>query len=429
MANTTTAVLESLKYGYGVNRVLYLFNQESVVFNILSRVKKPVAGRGQFIMPIMVQNPGAFTGIVEGGTLPTPLDADTTEATFSLQEYVATYNVTWKLIQDSRSDKFAFQQAVTMLDEGLRRRVFRNLDSDLKDNGKGRLAVLSGVDAAGAIVTSKFLPRCEKGMVVDVMDVDDDNTPIATARTVDAVDPIARTVDLSGADLAGEAAGDYLVIQNTTDVSQNNSLHTHGLLGIIDDANPAAVVGNYGGLTRTGNGFWQALVKDNSGTNRPLTEDLLLQALDGAREKGGGKTSHIISNLAIVRRYHEMLAAERYFSLSQPGAIGGGIGRKSGMANGDDDKGDGKTPYEFSGIPWHVDPYFENNTIVGLDADHFFLGTGENDVPRPISEIFEDVPFFKQTTSATFEVNWYYQCELLCDAPSTAWKIEDVAES
>src|SRR5262245_52095934 len=131
MANTTSAVLESLKYTYGTSRVLYLFNQESVGFNILSRVKKPVGGRGQFLLPLVVQNPGAFTGITEGGSLPTPLDMDTAEASFSLQEYVATYNITWKLIQDSRSDKFAFQQAITMLDDGLRRRVMRNLNSDL----------------------------------------------------------------------------------------------------------------------------------------------------------------------------------------------------------------------------------------------------------------------------------------------------------
>src|SRR4051812_42999638 len=106
MANTTTAVLNSLKYGYGVNRVLYLFNQESVAFNILSRVKKPVGGRGQFIMPIMTQNPGGFKGIAEGGSLPSALDAATTEATFGLQEYAGVYTLTWKLIQDSRTDKF-----------------------------------------------------------------------------------------------------------------------------------------------------------------------------------------------------------------------------------------------------------------------------------------------------------------------------------
>ena len=423
--NTTTAVLESLRYAYGSNRVLYLFNQESVVFNILSRVKKPVGGRGQFILPIITQNPGAFTGISEGGTLPTPLDMDTAEATFNLQEYVATYNVSWKLIQDSRNDKFAFQQAVQMLDEGLKRRIFRNLNSDLMGTGKGELFTITGADAS-TVVTSYYLPRVEKGMVVDVVDLSDDDTKVGNSLTVEAVDPIARTVDLSGA-LSSEAAGDYGVIQDTTDVTDGLCLHTNGLLGVINSANPAAVVGNYGGINRStaGNEYWKSVLLSNSGTNRPLTEDLLLQAMDGAREKGGGALTHWISNLAIVRRYHEMLAAERFFALSAPGTIGGGIGRKP--LNGDSK--DGSTPYEFSGIPWHVDPYFTNNTIIGLDDKHFFLGVGENEVPRPISEIFENVPFFKQTTSATFEVNWYYQCELLSDNPAAGVQIADIAEA
>lgn len=425
MANTTSAVLESLKYGYGTNRVLYLFNEESVVFNILSRVKKPVGGRGQFIMPIMTQNPGAFKGIAEGGTLPTPLDADTAEAYFSLQEYVATYNVSWKLIQDSRTDKFAFQQAVTMLDEGLKRRIFRNLNSDLIGTGKGELFTITGADVS-TVVTSAYLPRVEKGMVVDVMDLSDDDAKVGDSLTVEGVDPIARTVDLSGA-LTGEAAGDYGVIEDTTDVGVTTCLHSNGLIGIIDSANPATVVGNFGNINRStaGNEYWKSVVLSNSGTNRPLTEDLLLQGMDAVREKGGGQLSHWLSNLAIVRRYHEMLTAERFFTLSQPGAIGGGIGRKK---MGSDSK-DGATPYEFSGIPWHVDPFFTNNILLGLDTSHFFLGVGENDVPRPISEIFEDVPFFKQTTSATFEVNWYYQMELLSDNPAAGIKISDVAES
>ena len=429
MANTTTAVLESLKYGYGANRVLYLFNEESPTFNILSRVKKPVGGRGQFIMPIIVQNPGAFTGIGEGGSLPTALDMDTTEATFSLQEYVAVYNISWKLVQDSRSDKFAFQQAVQMLDEGLKRRVMKNLNSDLIGSGLGELATLTAADDGAGVCTSAYLPRLEKGMVVDIMESSDNDTKRGDSLTVNAVDPQARTFTLSAA-LSGESAGDYAVIQDTTDVTSTQNEHSSGLLGIIDSANPSSAArygaSGYGNISRStaGNEFWKSVELSNSGTNRPLTEDLLLQAMDGAREKGGGKLTHWLSNLAIVRRYHEMLAGERYFSLSQPGAIGGGIGRKE-MKAGDD----GKTPYEFSGIPWHVDPYFTNNVIVGIDSAHLFLGVGENDVPRPISEIFDGVPFFKQTTSATFEVNWYYQMELLSDNPAAHVKIGDVAES
>lgn len=427
MANTTTAVLESLKYTYGAQRVLYLFNEESVVFNILSRVKKPMGGRGQFLMPVVTQNPGAFTGITEGGSLPTALDMDTAEASFSLQEYVAVYTLTWKLIQDSRTDKFAFQQAVTMLDEGLKKRVMRNLNSDLIDNGKGRLAVLPAADNSSPI-TVNALPRLETGMVVDIMAISDDDTKRGDSLTVTGVDQVARNIYLSG-NPSSTAAGDYFVIQDTTDVSINatKSLHSHGLLSAVSDANPAAVVGNYGNLNRSTAGFefWKAPVLANGGTNRPLTEDIMLQAMDAVREKGGGMVTHLISNLAIVRRYHEMLAGERYFALSQPGAIGGGIGRKKQ----DNSSEDGQTPYEFSGVPWHVDPFFSANTIVGIDAQHFFLGVGDNDVPRPISEVFENVPFFKVTTSATFDVNWYYQMQLLSDNPASGFQIQDIAEA
>ena len=423
---TTTNVIEALKYTYGADRVLELFNTESPTFALLSRVKKPLGGRGQFLMPLLVQHGGAFTGITEGGTLPSTLQPDTTEATFSLQEFVGIYDVSWKLLQDARNSKFAFQQAITLLDEGLRNRIMRNLNSDLVDNGKGRLAVLPAADNTSPI-TVNALPRVETGMVCDIMAVSDDDTKRADSVTINGVDPIARTVKTSG-NPSSTAAGDYFVIQDTCDVTSNNpAYHTNGLLSAISDANPAAVVGNYGGLSRStaGQEFWISPVLSNSSTNRPLTEDLLLQALDAVREKGNAKIDVILSNLAIVRRYHEMLRAESFFALNSMSPIGGGMGRK----NMDGKSEVGATPYEFSGIPWHVDPYFNANVIVGMDTSHFFLGVGENEVPRPISEIFENVPFFRQTTSALFEVAWYYQLELVSDNCAAGFQIQDVAES
>lgn len=424
MATSTSAVIEALKYTYGVDHVLYLFNQESPTFKILGKQKKPLGGRGQFLMPTMVKNPGAFTGIVEGGPLPTALAPDTAEASFSLQEFTATYDVSWKLIQDARSNKFAFETAIKMLDDGIKRRMFRLLNADLIDDGRGRLAILPAADNSSPISVNS-LPSVETGLVCDIMDDSDDDTKLADSITITGVDVIARTVTTSG-NPSGTAAGDYFVIQDTTDVSINNALHTNGLLGVISDANPSTVVGNFGGINRStaGNEYWKALLLGNSGTNRPLTEDLLLQALDGVREKGGGTIDAWLSNLAIVRRYHEILAADRFFALSKPGTISGGIGRPKY-----DPGEDGKTVYEFSGIPWHADPYFAANKIIGMDTSHFFLGVGENDAPRPISEIFDNVPFFRQTTSATFEVAWYYQCDLISDNPAAGVQIKDIAES
>lgn len=420
---STSNVIEALKYTYGADRVQRILNEEAVTWAMLGKVKKPVAGRGQFLMPILVQNPGSWKGITEGGSLPSALQPDTTEASFSLQEFVGLYDVSWKLIQDARSSKFAFQQAIQMLDEGIRRRIIRNINSDLIGSGRGELAVMPAADNTSPI-TVNALPRVEVGMVIDVMDTDND-TKNGDSLTVTGMDPIARTISLSG-NPSSTGAGDYFVIEDTCDDSISDSLHMNGLLGVIDDANPAAVVGNFGNLNRSTAGleFWKAVVLDNSGTNRTLTEDLLLQAMDAAREKGGTQIKAWMSNLAICRRYHEILAGERYFALSKPGTISGGIGRPDSKA-----PANGKSAYEFSDIPWHIEPYFTANTIIGLDTDHFFIGVGENEVPRPISEVFDNIPFFRQTTSATFEVAWYWQGELISDNPAAGVKLEDIAES
>jgi hypothetical protein len=117
--------------------------------------------------------------------------------------------------------------------------------------------------------------------------------------------------------------------------------------------------------------------------------------------------------------------------MSSPKAFsdGSGVGRTGGAQQKGKDGGDGRTIYRFSGNPWHVDPYFAANTIIGMDTSNFYIGHGENAVPRPVSEVFDGTPFFRQTSNATFEVAWYWQGQLLSDNPAAGAKIEDVAES
>src|SRR5438094_2825861 len=167
MATTVSNVQNALKYAYGVNKVQYLFNQESPTFNMLSKVKKQQGGRGQFIIPLFTKNAGAWKGIAEGGALPSALAPGTAEATFSLHEFVGMYDLSWKLISDARSDKFAFQRAVELLGDGLKRRILRLMNADFIDNGKGRLAALPAANNTTA-QTSSFQPRLETGMLVDI---------------------------------------------------------------------------------------------------------------------------------------------------------------------------------------------------------------------------------------------------------------------
>lgn len=434
-ATATTDLIETLRYTYAdTDRVAYLFNQETNLFNRLKKKMADMGGRGQFLMPILAKNAGAWKGIAQGGALPTALQPDSAEASYQLQEFVGIYDISWKLIQDGRNSKFAFENVIKQMDQSISRRIFRLINADLLGDGRGQLLSLAAADNTDPL-TSRYLPRVEVGMKVDFMDDTDDDTILAngTAATVTAVDPIARTVTIGG-NSSGTAANDYLTVAGTCDISvTTTSKHLNGMLGYISNANPtsSAVVASVGNINRStaGNEYWQSAVLSNGGVNRLLSEDLLLQAEDAVREKGGAALTDWWSNLAIGRRYHEILRNESYYSLGRVAGLEGGVGRSQSNAKPGSPDGDGGSIYDFSGVQWHFDPFFEANTVIGFDRDHFFIGHGENELPMPISKIFPDKPFFKDTTSATYEVLWYWQGQLLTDNPAAGVKVSDVAEA
>lgn len=432
-AVSTSDVLEMLKYTYGTDRVLYLASLEVVLWNVLKRKQMAMGGRGQALMPIRTKNAGIFRGITEGGTLPTDRAiADTQEASFALQEFYGAINVTWKLIQDARNDRFAFERAVDFVDTAFRARMFRLINADLLGTGRGELGILPAADNQST-VTVASMPLVDLGMIIDLMDDTDNNTKIINGEAVTAVDVINNTVSQTSA-AAGTAAGDYYTAAGS--VSSAGSLHMAGILAWISDVNPAAVVGNLGGINRatTGNDFWKSTLLTNpagAGTNRPLTEDLLLQGMDSVRKRGGVQIDAWMSNLNIVRRYHETLRQDTFFALSQVKEFGGGVGsgrEDSGMKQGENS--DGATIYRFSGVPWHVDPFFQANKLVGFNTEHFWIGHGENEVPQVLSEVFDgNLPYFTKTASSYFDIEYYWQAELISDAPNAGVQIADIAES
>lgn len=429
-AASTTDVIQMFKYTYGVDRLLYLAAQEMALWKILSRKQTPVGGRGQWIVPIQKQNGGVFVGHAEGGAKTTRrVQPSTMEATFSLQEFHGIWDLSWKMLQDARKDEFSFARAIDFMDESFKRRVFRCLNADLLGTGLGELAVISSAQDS-TTPTCRALMLMDQGMLIDWMSSADNDTKDVAAATVTDLDIPNRQPTLSAA-LVGSAASDYAVVADS--VSAAASLHLNGIRAWCDTANPASAVGNLGGIDRTaaGNKIWQGTKLSNSGTNRPLTEDLLLQGLDATRERGGVTVTDLMSNLPLIRRYHESLKADVFFALNAVDALGPnvGIGRdQEKMKSGKDSAGE--TPYAFSGIPWRAEMFFDANKLIGFNREHFYIGHGDNEVPQPLSECFDDmVPFFTSTNNTTFEVVSYWQGELICDNPPANFIIVDVAET
>lgn len=423
---STTNVIEALKYTYGADRVDMVLGQSPrhIAWNIFKKKMKRGGGRGQHIISLYTRLPEGISGTTEGGAKPTALQPDTDEAVFSLQEYTGVYDITWKLLSDaSGGDRMAFEKALTLLDRGIRTGFLQDLSNDILDDGRGRLAILpAGDDTSPVAVLAPI--RAREGMVVDIMDTDDDAKRLDSG-TISAVDVAANTIAVSGS-ITSTGAGDYFVREDTADDSVNDALHLNGLLGIVDDADPVGIVGDYGGIDRgtAGNEFWESTVLDNGGTNRSLTEDLLLQAIHQARLKGEGMIDKIVTNPRIYRRYYQLFAAEATRERSGDG-VRGSLGPADAVSNSDV----GKTPLAFSGIPVHFDDFAPANVIFLLDSSTFTLVHGKNKVPQPVSSTFDRANFFTDTSNTTFEIPWWWQGELVCSSPSSNAKIEDIAES
>lgn len=428
-----TDVTEMFKYSYGVDKMIYLASIETVIFNLLKRKKKEVGGRGQWIIPYEIQNGGVFVGMAEGSTLTTRrAQPDTGEALFSLVEFQAVWDVTWKMLRQASRSKDAFKTAMDFMDKSIRRRLFRVINAQVCSfTGMGELAILPDTDDQTQI-TVNSLPFADKGMYTDLIDASDNTTKLASARTFTTIDIQGRTVTISGAAPSGTAAGDFFVPADQ--ITGGVSYSLNGLGAWLDSANPPAVVGNLGGINRStvGNEFYQGNVISNGGVLRAFTEDLLISGENLMRERGGVQPDRYAANSNILQRYHNDLITDRFFAYNKIQGLGPekvGFGRQ-GMDLENSADGTGETPYQLSGKPFHCEPYLRANRILGWADDHFFIGHDGVEMPTPLSEIFDDmIPYFTATGSAKFDVWHYWEAQTLSDNPQAGIQHKDIAES
>lgn len=159
------------------------------------------------------------------------------------------------------------------------------------------------------------------GEVVDVVTVSGP-TYKANARVVTAVDPVNRTVTLSGATITA-ASGDSIVLASvdSTSGTPNNDLNRaiNGLAnivkgsGILHTLNPAS-----------GNGFWVSSEINAAGAT--VGDNLLRQLTDSVGKASGDDGELIlITTRGIRNRYANQLTAFKQFNDAQSVTLRGGF--------------------------------------------------------------------------------------------------------
>lgn len=228
--------------------------------------------------------------------------------------------ITGQTMELAESNAQAFANAMDEEMDGLKNDVQKDTSRQFYGTGQGVLAYtnaagaasatfMATLSAASATVWTQYL---EVGQIVDIV-TPGSGTVKASGLTVNAVNTATGAVTLSST--ATWAAGDTLVRTGNGPVSSTINREITGL---------GSVVTNSGALFNVDPAVepqWAATIDSNAGTNRALSETLMIANVDNARAKGG-KTSVIFTSLGVRRSYFNLLQQQRRFTQVQEFAGG-----------------------------------------------------------------------------------------------------------
>lgn len=303
MAQATMTALDALlKEVYSV-RLQDQLNSDVVTTKRLERSSQGVIETvgGKYVnFPIRV---GRNTGVgnrKENEALPTAGSQQYSEATVPLTYAYGRFRLTGQLIELADKDHQAFASAMDEEMDGLKQDVAVDYERQIYGDGTGLLA---SVTADGAnTVTVNSTQYLEIGMFIDIR-TRSTGAVVAAARTITGIAGLVVTYD--GADVAA-TVNEGLYREGNFATGLSRELSGFGLIfsttAILHGINPATVP------------KWKAVVKDNAGVPRALSEGLMIDAVDGVKVEGGGRTSVIFGGLGARRAYFNLLTQQRRYT-------------------------------------------------------------------------------------------------------------------
>jgi hypothetical protein len=199
-----------------------------------------------------------------------------------------------------------FQAFASALDEevkGLRQTLSKDLNRQAYGTTAGKLATATGAGTTTTfVVANAGAQYLEVGMFVDIFTSADAVRVADATITAISVGASDTTVTFSPAAGVATASGDYI----TRDNSRNKEIT--GLSQIV------AATGAVYNIDPATQPVWKSVVNSNGGTNRALSEGLMIKLVDDVRKEGGGTPTVLFSNLGVRRSYFNLLVQQRRYS-------------------------------------------------------------------------------------------------------------------
>jgi len=334
-----TAIADTLKYAYGTG-LANQFADEKTTYNQFPKSPRQPRGLGYVfgIRNARTQSVGARR---ESEILPDPLSGKYDQGLIVPKYVYGSLRLTGPAIEAAKGDYAAFVNSMTDSVNDIYQSMIRDLNRQSCGDGFGLLGTLSS--ASDAVTTSGSttwtitcnndlgVRRLIPGMVVDFFD----GTAIdvsSVASRISSVNYAAKTAEMEPNDgtyktnhpivaarsytIAVDAVptGAFIVrvgAREATHATTNTPVEMTGLDGIYDDG---TLLATFEGVTIATQPQWAANVLSNSGVNRELTIDLMLQALDLTRVQSGQNVRTMRMGLGQRRKYANLLMPDVRFA-------------------------------------------------------------------------------------------------------------------
>jgi len=262
--------------------------------------------------------------IAEGGDYPTAGDVTSAQATITAAHLAHTINLTSEEAAYLDSGSAAAEPIMAMKMDAAMESMARDVERQSWMDGSGILANVASSSGSTITLDATTTSQIDRDRYIWLDDANrrrydvvhgttgaDEVAGFTVSNIVESTNVLTCSATMTSATSAG-------VLVNSGDWASGGairSLEFKGLQAMIDDDN------TYLGINRStaGNGYWKAIVDGNSGTLRPITENLVMGFLskmarrrtDGKQPRGSDYMGFANSGSWVA--YHNLLLpAQRY---------------------------------------------------------------------------------------------------------------------